>query len=132
MNPKFLFKKLARNFDMMGISYTTDVNTYVKVGALTITYTSANVQMPMGGVDGSASPFLGVGIQAPGFLSVYDATVGHDTIAEVFTTETDLKVLAQVILLGNSILISGRNGTDTADVALARIQSNIDVLGAGQ
>jgi hypothetical protein len=132
MNPMFLFKKLARNFDMMGIAYTTDVNTYITVGSLKISYAPANIQQPMGGVDGTNSPFLGVGIQSPGFVSVYDATPGHDTVAEVITSETDLKVLSQVILLGNSVLLSGRNAGNTADVLLARLQSNIDVLGAGQ
>ena len=62
--------KIQRNCEQLGISVSrTDAETLVAAG-ITITYESAEIQAPMGGIDDSASPFLGIGIANPGKINL--------------------------------------------------------------
>lgn len=65
-----ILDKIQRNCQQLGITVSrTDASTLVAAG-LTITYTDASIQSPMGGIDGSASPFLGIGIANPGKINI--------------------------------------------------------------
>ena len=128
---KPIMQKLKRNLDMLGIANTTD-GVSVTVGNLVVSYELANIAAPMGGIDNTISPFLGAGVQTPGYLLIKDANAGHDTLPEVIVTETDLQVFSMVCRFGNSVKVYGRNAGNTADVLLATVVSNVDVLGVGQ
>jgi hypothetical protein len=64
-----ILDKIERNCKQLGIvTSRSDANTLV-AGGITITYLDASIQAPMGGIDGNASPFLGIGIANPGKIN---------------------------------------------------------------
>ena len=64
-----ILDKIERNCKQLGIvTSRSDANTLV-AGGITITYTDAVIQAPMGGIDDKTSPFLGIGIANPGKIN---------------------------------------------------------------
>ena len=65
-----ILDKIQRNCEQLGITVSrTDADTLVAAG-ITITYTPASIQQPMGGIDDSSNPFLGIGIANPGKIDL--------------------------------------------------------------
>lgn len=126
MNTKFIIAKIKRNLDMLSIAATTDLNTVTVDGAV-ISCVDASIAAPMGGIDGSVSPFLGMGVANPGQIKVKGAA-GENTIAAIMTSELRLKVLSLVMGFGNDVVVEAG---DTA-TELARIPGAVDVMGVGQ
>ena len=126
-NKVAILKKLVRDIGMLGMSVTQDATT-VTVGHCIISYVDATIQSPMGGVDGTASPFLGIGVANPGKLQIR-GTGSLNTIATIFDNASDLQVLALVAGFANNILIV--DGSTGATV-LAELVSSVDLKGLGQ
>jgi hypothetical protein len=115
-----ILDKIQRNCEQVGISVSrTDADTLV-AAAFTITYTVADIQSPMGGIDDSASPFLGIGIANPGIIDM-DLGGALSTLAA-----DDLRVIRIAGGVGNDIIVN--NGGSE----LARLEGHVDLLGMGQ
>lgn len=106
-----ILDKIQRNCQKLGISVSrTDSATLVAAG-LTITYSDAVIQSPMGGVDGSVSPFLGIGTANPGKLVVSAAP----------TTLDQFRVLRVMSGHANNIVVTG----------LGELEASADAIGLG-
>ena len=115
-----ILDKIQRNCEQVGLSVSrTDADTLVAAG-FTITYEAADIQSPMGGIDDSVNPFLGIGIANPGVISM-DLGGALSTLAAA-----DLRVLR--IASGHSNDIKVMNGASE----LARLEGHVDMLGMGQ
>jgi hypothetical protein len=124
-----ILDKLARNLQQMGVSATRGATSVdvasANVGSISLV--DASVQSPMGGVDGSVSPFLGIGIAAPCKIKIKGAA-GKNTLAAILASETDAKILAACSRPANNILVeAGDSATQ-----LAEIPGHPDLLGMGQ
>jgi hypothetical protein len=65
-----ILDKIQRNCEQRAIAVSrTDAETLV-AGGLTITYLDADIQSPMGGIDDSINPYLGIGIANPGKIQI--------------------------------------------------------------
>ena len=75
-NAAAILQKLARNLDQLDIAESQGLNT-VTAGAdsLVVSYVNASLQSPMAGIDDTVSPYLGIGIAAPGKLKINGAAV---------------------------------------------------------
>ena len=93
-----ILAKIARNAQQMGLTVSSQSATAVVIGDMTITYEKASIQGPMGGVDGNVSPFLGIGVAAPGKIKVV-STVAIENDAEM------MKVLALCTRFANNVVI---------------------------
>lgn len=125
-NPVQVLDKIKRNLDAVGVSATRGVTTVTAAG-LTISYVDADIQAPLGGVNGNASPFLGIGIANPGTIKVKGAA-GENTIAAIFTSAADLAVLACCARFANDVVVEA--GDTTAE--LARLAGHPDLKMLGQ
>jgi hypothetical protein len=107
-----ILDKIQRNCEQAGLTVSrTDADTLVAEG-MTITYSAAVIQSPMGGVSDAASPFLGIGIANPGKLEL-------DTIP---ATLVRFRVLRIMCGHSNSINVAG----------LGELEGHVDLLGMGQ
>ena len=115
-----ILDKIQRNCEQVGITVSrTDAVTLV-AAAFTITYTAADIEKPMGGIDSSVSPFLGIGVANPGVISM-DLGAALSAL-----TADDLRVLRIAGGMANDIVVS--NGA----TELARLEGTVDMLGMGQ
>lgn len=121
-----ILDKVKRNLDAQGIVAVRGQNTVTAAG-ITISYVDALIQSPMGGVDGTVSPYLGIGIGNPGKLQLKGAA-GENTIAGIFVTGDDLRVMAVATRFANNVLIQA--GDTTA--ILAEIAGHPDLNSMGQ
>lgn len=119
-NKKQILDKISRNLDQLGISNTRSA-TSVSAAGLTISYDDASIQSPMGGVDSSASPFLGIGIANPGKIHITTGAV----LASAFNTADKARVLAVCAAFANNISV---DNTDTD----YEIRGHADLIGMGQ
>lgn len=124
-NPVQVLDKIKRNLDAVGVSATRNA-TSVTAAGLTISYVDASIQSPMGGVDGGASPFLGIGVANPGVLKIKGAT-GENSIPAIFVDAADLAVLACCTRFANDVVVEAANGTE-----LARLAGHPDLKMMGQ
>ncbi len=124
-----ILDKLARNLQQMGIAATRGATSVVISGSsiASISLVDASVASPMGGVDGSASPFLGIGVAAPCKIKIKGAG-GKNTIAAILDSEATAKILAACARPANNIIVEA--GDTTAQ--LAEIPGHADLLGMGQ
>lgn len=107
-----ILDKIQRNCEQRGLSVSrTDATTLVAEG-MTITYSSAVIQEPMGGVSDSAAPFLGIGIANPGKLEL-------DTIP---SSLAEFRVLRIMSGHANTIVVAG----------LGELEGHVDLFGMGQ
>lgn len=131
-NKEAMLDKIARNMGQRGI---TAVRTATSVtvaktggGTLTVTYTDKAVQSPMGGVSPTASPYLGIGIAAPGSLALRgDVGTSEDTLAAILDTVEGAHLLGELTSYGNDVTIN--KGSDAA--VLVRVRGSTDTIGVG-
>lgn len=124
-NSAQILNKIARNLGQEGLAFTQGASS-VSVGNVVITYVPASIQSPMGGVDGSVSPFLGIGVANPGKIQL-KGTAGLNTIAAIFTSATELKALSLATAFANNVIVQA--GDTTAQ--LAEIPGMVDLLAMG-
>ena len=129
-NATAMLQKIARNLGQRGIpaTFTGTSVTMAKTGGdiLVVTYTPKGVQSPMGGVDGSVTPFLGIGVAAPGSLKLKGAA-GENTLAAIMDTTEAMSLLAELAGFANDIVIEAG---DTA-TQLSRVMGSTDMIGVG-
>ena len=65
-----ILDKIERNCKQLGIVTVRSSASSLTAAGIVITYVDAVIASPMGGVDGSVSPFLGIGIAAPGKINL--------------------------------------------------------------
>ena len=115
-----ILDKIERNCKQLGLTTSRSSATALVAEGMTITYTAATIQAPMGGVDGTVSPFLGIGIAAPGKIAI-------DLGAADLGTRAKIQVLHIVSGHANSIVLS--NAATSA--VNGEIQGQVDQLGMG-
>jgi len=128
-----ILDKIERNMKFRGLTSAIErVGTTVELtktggDVLVVSYVTKNLDGPMGGVDGSVSPFLGVGIAAPGSLKIKGAA-GENTIAAIFDTTEALELLHEMSGFANDLIVEEGDTTD----ALIRMRGHESALGLGQ
>lgn len=126
-NKKFVLDKIARNVEQYGLTVTRGSAGEVLAAGLTVSYTDAVIQSPMGGVSDAASPFLGVGIANPGKIKVKGGA-GQNTLAAILGSADDLTVFAVCARLANDVSVEAG---DTA-TELASFRGHPDMLNVGE
>jgi hypothetical protein len=135
-NSKQILAKIARNAKQIGLTLVSESDTKIVIEAgatdIGIEYVDAQIQKPMGGIDPTVSPFLGIGTASPGKLMFYKDAAGNLTVAQVIDSATALRALALCTAFANNVLVmDGNEGFGTAAV-LAEIEGTADLLGMGQ
>lgn len=130
-NPSAILQKISRNMKQRGyaaVEYTGTSVLVTKTGGdvLTVTYVAKSIQAPMGGIDPTVSPFLGVGIQAPGSLKMKGAA-GENTLAAIMDTAEAAALLSELAGFGNDMVIEAGDST----TALATLSGSADAIGLG-
>ena len=130
-NKESVLDKIVRNMLQRGISAERSgaVALVDKDGTdkIEISYVEKNIQKPMGGVDGQVSPFLGIGVAAPGYIQVKSLKAADISLALLFAEKNVVELLVELAGYANDIKIMHSNGT----TELLRIRSNETVLGLG-
>lgn len=129
-NKEQILDKIARNMGQRGITAARVGETVevTKTGGdiLTVSYDDASVQSPMGGVDDTSSPFLGIGIAKPGKIKI-KGEAGETSIALIMDTAEAASLLAECAGYANDIILE--SGDDTTE--LARIAGHEHLVGLG-
>jgi hypothetical protein len=125
-NSAKILDKIKRNLDMLGVTATRGA-TSVTVDDCTISYSDASIEGPMGGVSASSSPYLGIGVAAPGKI-VFKGATGEDTVALIMTSEGRLKALRVCCAFANNVIVQDGDSTDT----LAELPGSPDHVGLGE
>lgn len=130
-NPVQILAKLARNAQQVGLTVNSQSASAVVIengsNDLTISYVAASIQAPMGGVDPSVSPYLGVGIANPGKLKLKSSSTAADSIADVIDSVVAAKVLCLMAGMANNIILENSDATFSAE-----IRGDADLIGMGQ
>jgi hypothetical protein len=130
-NGKQILDKLARDLEMLGMTVTRGASNSVIVdnasNDLTLSYTAASIQSPMGGVSDASAPYLGIGVANPGKIKIKSASTAADAFSDVIDSLIAAKVLAVVAGFANNIELENSDATYTAE-----IRSNADLIGLGQ
>ena len=121
-----ILDKIARNLNQLGVAATRGSSS-VSAAGLTVSYVSASVQSPMGGIDKDASPFLGIGVAAPGKLKIKGAA-GENSLAAVLDTAAAVNVLAVCARFANNVQVEAG---DSAAV-LVELAGHADLLMVGE
>lgn len=126
-----ILAKIARNAAQLGLTVNSQSATAVVIengsNDLTVSYVNASIQSPMGGVDPSVSPFLGIGTANPGKIKIKSATNANGDMTDVLNTATAAKVLAICAAFANDIVLENSDAS-----ASAEIRGHSDVIGLGQ
>jgi hypothetical protein len=127
-----LLQKLARNARQLGLTVNSESASAVVIengsNDLTISYVDASFSPSMvGGVDGSASPFLGIGAGNPGKLKIKSSSTANDNMTDILDSAVAAKVLAMCAATANDILLENSDATFSAE-----IRGHSDLLGMGQ
>ena len=128
-NSKQILAKIARNAAQQGLTVSAQSQTQVDISnggnTLKVTYVSASIDSPMGGVDPSVSPFLGIGIANPGKIKIKGTT--GSTINATIDSATARKLLAICAGMANNIIL------ESSDAAASEeIRGHSDLIGMGQ
>lgn len=125
-----ILDKIARNMGQRGktAERVGDTVEVTKTGGdiLTVSYVDASIQSPMGGVDDSVNPFLGIGTANPGKIKI-KGEAGETSIATVMDTADALELLAECAGYANDIIVE--SGDDTTE--LARIHGHAHLVSLG-
>lgn len=126
-----IMAKIARNATQLGLTVNSNTGSAVVIengsNDLTVSYVAPTITSPMGGIDPSVSPFLGVGVVNPGVLKVTSAIHTAGTIADVLDSAVAAKVLHMLGGFSNDKLLSNDDGSFTLS-----LRGDVDNLGLGQ
>jgi hypothetical protein len=132
-NKEAMLDKIARNLKQRGLSEAAVVRTASGVSVtknggdvLTVSYVDKSVQSPMGGVSPASSPYLGIGVAAPGSLKI-KGSAAETTLAAIFDTTEAVQLLAECSGYGNDIVVE--RGDNTTE--LVRIRGSAENIGMG-
>lgn len=129
--------KIKRNLDILGITATRNASSVtVENGSndLVISYVDADIQKPMGGVDDTVNPFLGIGVANPGKIKIEGAgvnTASAATVGELIDSQVAAQVLAMVVGSANDVILANANAGSGSDLE-EEIRGHSDLLGMGQ
>jgi len=126
MNKTQILNKIKRNLDMLKISATQDA-TSITVDTAVISCVDAAIQAPMGGVNGAVSPFLGIGVAAPGQIKLKGAA-GENTVAAIIDSELRAIILSLLVAFANDVVIEA--GDATTQLALIPGSVDLQVMGS--
>lgn len=129
-NSRQILAKISREAKLMGLTVNSESASSVVIengsNDLTVSYVAASIQSPMGGVDPSVSPFLGVGIAAPGAIKMKSAINTAGTIADVTDSLVSAKLLAICAGFANDIVLENSDASFSG-----RIRGHGDLVGMG-
>lgn len=135
-NKDAILDKIARNMKQRGYAAARSGDSVVVENGsndLTVTYEVKDLQSPMGGVDGSTSPFLGIGIAAPGSIKITGAGVNTSnpaTVGELLDSLTAAVLLAECAGFANDVKLANANAGAGADLDVS-ISGHESVVGLG-
>lgn len=130
-NSAAILHKLARNAKMLGLTVNSESQSAVVIengsNDLTISYIDASFSPAVvGGIDPTASPFLGIGVGNPGKIQILSpGTAG--TVAGIVDSAVAAQVLAMCAALANDI-----NLADSTHASVAVLRGHSDIIGLGQ
>lgn len=126
-----IMAKIARNAAQLGLTVNSQTASAVVIengsNDLTVSYVAASIDAPMGGVDGSASPFLGMGVANPGKLKLKSSSTAADAISDVIDSVVAAKVLHMLGGFANSVVLENSDATFSAE-----LRGDVDMVGMGQ
>lgn len=126
-----IMNKVARNAQILGLTVVSQSASSVVISNgsnnLTVGYVAASIQSPMGGVDPTVSPYLGIGIANPGQLSLTSSIHTAGSMADIIDSAVAAQVLAMLAWFANDIVLSNDNASFTA-----RLRGDSDLIGMGQ
>ena len=109
-NEKFILDKMQRNLEQMGVVVVRGAANLTAAG-IVVTLEDPEIQKPMGGVDGSVSPFIGMGVANSNIIVLDIAPIDLD----------GFKLLAVCARFANTLKVAG-------DI----IPGHADLIGMGQ
>jgi hypothetical protein len=114
-NSRQILAKISREAKLMGLTVNSESSSAVVIengsNDLTVSYVAASIQSPMGGVDPSTSPFLGIGVAAPGKIQIKSAINSAGTIADVTDSMVAAKLLAVCAGFANDIILQNSDAS---------------------
>lgn len=126
-----IMAKIARNCEQLGLTVNSNSGSAVVIengsNDLTVSYVAASIDLPMGGVSPASSPFLGVGIVAPGTLKLKSSSTAADAITDVLDSVVAAKVFKVLVGMGNDILLENSDATFSST-----IRGHAELTGMGQ
>ncbi len=123
-----ILDKIKRNLDILGIDATREANTVTLTNSSrVISYVDNDTLRPMGGIDDSSSPFLGIDKGNPGKIKMKGAG-GETAIADILDDEETLRAWAVLGNFANNKVLE--SGDDTTQ--LAEVEGHPDLQGMGQ
>jgi hypothetical protein len=127
-----ILQKLARNAKQLGLTVNSESQTAVVIengsNDLTISYVDASFSPAMvGGVDGSVSPFLGIGVGNPGRIRIKSASTANDNMTDILDSAVAAQVLAMCASMANDIILENSDATFSAV-----LRGHSDLIGLGQ
>jgi len=152
-------QKIARNAQVLGYTVSAQGedsfgNATVTItsdsGSLTIYYLTAAIQLPMGGVLNTVSPYLGIGVGNPGQILIASSASTAGAISDIITGPISANIMAMCagfandLVLANSQVIADRSDSDSSINGLpasvggagaaywVRVRGSVDLLGMGQ
>lgn len=126
-----IMAKIARNCTQLGLTVNSNSGSAVVVengsNDLTISYVQPDILAPMGGVDPSVSPFLGVGTVNPGALKLKSAINTNGDCRDVTDGLVAAKVLKMLGGFANDLVLENSDASFSAT-----LRGDVDLLGMGQ
>lgn len=126
-----IMNKIARNATQLGLTVTSNTGSTVVISngsnALTLSYVAASIQAPMGGVDGTVSPYLGIGVANPGALKMTSAINTNSNYTDVIDGLVAMKMLKMLGGFANDLVLSNSDASFTAT-----LRGDVDLIGMGQ
>jgi len=158
-NTTSISQKIARNAQVLGYTvsaqgYDAFGNAFVTItadtGSLSVYYLTAAIQLPMGGVTPTVSPYLGIGVANPGQLMLVSSVSTAGSMADIINGPISANILAMCagfandLVLADSQVLAGRSATDSSINGLpasvggagaaywVRVRGSVDTIGLGQ
>lgn len=126
-----IMNKVARNAQELGLTVLSQTASSVVIdngsNDLTVGYIAASIQAPMGGVDPTVSPYLGIGIANPGQISLTSSIHTGGNMSDIIDSQVAAQVLQLLSGFANDIVLSNDNASFTC-----RLRGDADLLGMGQ
>ena len=125
-----ILAKLARNASELGLVVVSQSQTAVVISNgsnnLTLSYQTASIMSPMGGVDPQISPYLGIGIGNPGKLVLSGAN-SSGTVGSVIDSQVAAQVLQLMSGMANNIILA-----DSSHNPICELRGDADLIMMGQ
>lgn len=102
-NEKFILDKMQRNLEQMGVVVVRGAAD-ITVGGVVVTLEDPEILKPMGGVDGSVSPFIGIGVANPNIIKLTGTVNTND---ELILLAVCARFANTLNLVTNGVVIPG-------------------------